>query len=223
MKVLAEKEFNLTIQSPANIILKETPQGQPKVIQLANSNMLKIFYPKRKKHFLHKVNNKALLFCQNAQRLRQAGFIAPQIQTTYYYPAWDCHLVQYNKIAGQDLRSHGLHGNFTVFNNFANYLCQLHQAGIFFRAIHLENILYTDEQQYALIDICDVRFQNSPLSAFSRYRNFKHLFVNKLDRPLWHHIDHQQFLTTYFTSTRFNKIKQLYLNQLLAKWINQGY
>ncbi|MOA52408.1 hypothetical protein D3C78_1757000 [compost metagenome] len=50
----------------------------------------------------------------------------------------------------------------------------LHQSGIYFRSLHLGNIVVTPEGKLGLIDVADMRFLRSPLSARLVKRNLQH-------------------------------------------------
>ncbi|MNZ73082.1 hypothetical protein D3C78_914830 [compost metagenome] len=51
---------------------------------------------------------------------------------------------------------------------------RLHQSGIYFRSLHLGNIVVTPDQQLGLIDVADMRFLRGPLSARMVKRNVQH-------------------------------------------------
>tara|TARA_R110001592_G_scaffold363352_2_gene684792 strand:- start:58669 stop:58977 length:309 start_codon:yes stop_codon:yes gene_type:complete len=54
------------------------------------------------------------------------------------------------------------------------FIRDLHEKGIYFRSLHLGNIVLTPENQFGLIDISDMKFYRKPLSKNRRLRNFKH-------------------------------------------------
>jgi RIO-like serine/threonine protein kinase len=57
----------------------------------------------------------------------------------------------------------------------AAYILKLHQLGIYFRSLHLGNVLRTPDGGYGLIDFLDIRFKRAPLGRLLVRRNFRHL------------------------------------------------
>ena len=51
---------------------------------------------------------------------------------------------------------------------------RLHAAGIYFRSLHLGNIVVTPDNQMGLIDVADLRFLRAPLSPALVKRNLQH-------------------------------------------------
>ncbi|MNJ36783.1 hypothetical protein D3C77_315850 [compost metagenome] len=51
---------------------------------------------------------------------------------------------------------------------------RLHKSGIYFRSLHLGNVVVTPQQQMGLIDVADMRFMRAPLSKRMIRRNVQH-------------------------------------------------
>ena len=52
---------------------------------------------------------------------------------------------------------------------------QLHRSGVYFRSLHLGNVVVTPDQRLGLIDVADMRFLRPPLSARMIRRNVQHM------------------------------------------------
>ena len=57
----------------------------------------------------------------------------------------------------------------------AAFMRRLHGAGIYFRSLHLGNVVLTPAGEYGLIDFLDMKTYSKPLSAWQVSRNFRHL------------------------------------------------
>ena len=52
---------------------------------------------------------------------------------------------------------------------------RLHDEGIYFRSLHLGNVVLTPQGELGLIDIADVRLHRGPLTRFWRKRNLRRM------------------------------------------------
>ncbi|HBB99970.1 MAG TPA: toluene tolerance protein [Pseudomonas sp.] len=156
-------------------ILEQDSFG-PKVYRLRDGNMLKLF---RRKRLL----SSALLrphsrrFCANAIALQALGI--PTLQPLHLYrlddPNWTA--VLYRPLPGdtlsQLLRDEGI--SWTELRlELARFINRLHANGVYFRSLHLGNIVRTPEGQLGLIDIADLKNRRRPLGARLVRRNREH-------------------------------------------------
>ncbi|MGL4315179.1 MAG: lipopolysaccharide kinase InaA family protein [Pseudomonas sp.] len=174
-KLTIEELQNLTNNST---VIEHDGLG-PKVLKLTDGSFLKLFR-KRKALSSETLKPYAIRFAENAERLRELGFSSPQIIDTYklsgsinrtavhYLPLPGTTLRQALKTATPEQRQQ------LVFQ-FGELLSKFHQRGIYFRSLHLGNVLVLPDQQLGLIDLADMRIGNRPLSINKRRRNLKHL------------------------------------------------
>jgi len=148
----------------------------PKVYQLRDGNMLKLF---RRKRLL----SSALLrphsrrFCTNATALQGLG--VPTLQPLYLYrlddPAWTA--VLYRPLPGETL-SQLLRDDelswIALQPELARFINRLHVSGVYFRSLHLGNIVRTPDGQLGLIDIADLQNLRRPLGGRLIRRNREH-------------------------------------------------
>lgn len=157
----------------------EQDRHGPKVLQCANGDYIKVF---RIKHAisLARLRNPARRFCANAQRLRALGFATLTPLALYRIPHLDRWAVRYAPLAGETLR--GLMQQFSLPESaipaLGRYIAQLHARGVYFRSLHLGNVVLQPDGRLGLIDVLDCRFRwfGWPLTAAQRERNFQHLF-----------------------------------------------
>ena len=62
-----------------------------------------------------------------------------------------------------------------LVERFGKFLAQLHDKKVYFRSLHLGNVLLMDDGEFALIDIADMRIYPSPLRNALRQRNLRHM------------------------------------------------
>lgn len=148
----------------------------PKVYRLRDGNMLKLF---RRKRLL----SSALLlphsqrFCVNAASLQAQGI--QTLKPLHLYrlddAAWTA--VLYRPLPGETL-SELLRDNNdlwpTLAPKLAAFIKYLHKCGVYFRSLHLGNIIRTADGQFGLIDIADLQHRRRPLSRHLIRRNREH-------------------------------------------------
>lgn len=177
-KALSDGELSaLTIGAQ---ILEEDSLG-PKVYRLADGTFLKLF---RRKRLL----SSALLypysirFWENAERLKRLGI--PTLTPIHLYRLEEASLsaVLYRPLPGKTLKDLYLE-NPDAFPEhlpkLIDFIRMLHRNGIYFRSLHLGNIVLTPQGALGLIDIADLSFQRRPLSRAKAKRNLAHF-----SRPL---------------------------------------
>ncbi|MGV8843074.1 MAG: toluene tolerance protein [Pseudomonas sp.] len=170
---LTNTEFNALI---VGATLVEVDSHGPKVYRLANGEYLKLF---RRKRFF----SSALLvpysvrFYSNAAQLRSNDI--PTIEPFALYQledtAWTA--VHYRPLYGTTLKDLFTQDHSTAKKNLPlliEFFHTLHRKGIYFRSLHLGNIVLTPENQLGLIDIADLAFHRSSLSKSKTKRNMAH-------------------------------------------------
>ncbi|WP_256672534.1 toluene tolerance protein [Pseudomonas sp. C1C7] len=148
----------------------------PKVYLLQDGNILKLF--RRKRIFssaLFRPYSKR--FIDNAVELQKLG--VPTLQVLQYYrlqtPGMTA--VLYQPLPGETLRQVANKEGFSwqqALPDLVGLIRSLHQSGVYFRSLHLGNIVITPDQRMGLIDVADMRFLRKPLPAHLIKRNLQH-------------------------------------------------
>jgi tRNA A-37 threonylcarbamoyl transferase component Bud32 len=157
----------------------------PKVLLLPDGSYLKVF---RRKRLLSSAlwYPYARRFADNAGRLAARGIPCPQVLRVYSFPIIRAHVVHYLPLAGETLR-HLIHSTadeatlHALRTQLGGFVAELHAKGIYFRSIHLGNVVRGDDGRLGLIDIADMRIGRSGLSRRLRKRNLAHLLRYKGD------------------------------------------
>lgn len=149
-----------------------------KVIVLADGTFLKIFHT-RHHPVLARLRPPAQRFARNAEILNKAGVATPQIKEL-------CWVDKTNGISGciyQPLPGKSLETihreiqelTHETIKKLALFIKSLHKSGIYFRSLHLGNILQLDNGNFGLIDFLDLSFKRRPLNKWEIKRNLAHL------------------------------------------------
>lgn len=220
MDIISFNEFNdITRQSKT---IRYGRINQPKVLE-ADNTIIKLFYRKRKLLSSDRIKPQAMRFYDNIQSLRAYGYDVPKLIKIQYCAELAVYLIHYHKIEGQDVRSLAKCGNISIIHDVIKLLADLHKNGVFFRSIHLENLLYTSDGKIALIDISDLKIKSKSLTPYLRYRNLKHLFLqNSNDTEIWKNFGMNQFFTLYFKSTELSSYSRKLLSYFIKRTMNKA-
>lgn len=157
-------------------VIAGTQKGD-KVLLLANGNMLKLF---RLRRFL----SSALIFpyCQrfanNAERLDRLGVPTVDVVARYLISKKPrITAVEYKPLAGivlrELIREQKIEDN--LLRRLGNFVARLHQHGVYFRSLHMGNVVLLENSIFGLIDIADLKIHRLSLSSAKRLRNFQHM------------------------------------------------
>ena len=157
----------------------------PKVLRLENGNFLKLFRGRRC-YTSGSFNPYSERFAVNSERLQGMGIAAPKILDLYQLKDGST-AVLYQPLPGQTLRqvmqSMGSPAvRQALVERFGKFLAVLHDKGIYFRSLHLGNVLLMDDGEFALIDIADMHLYPSALRIALRQRNLRHMQRYPQDR-----------------------------------------
>ena len=150
-----------------------------KVLALANGNMLKLF---RRKRLITSAAWRpyAQRFADNCQGLSKLGIPCPEVLSVYRIPSIERDAVLYIPLAGKTIRQLITSGMSEQEESLLKHAIQgfisiLQDKGVFFRSLHLGNIVKTPAGSLGLIDVADMKLKKGALGKFQRNRNAKHL------------------------------------------------
>ncbi|WP_278349522.1 lipopolysaccharide kinase InaA family protein [Stutzerimonas kunmingensis] len=176
MRTLTQSEFK-KLSSNATVI--ELDGLGPKVLKLTDGSFLKLF---RKRPFFSRETLKpyAKRFAENSARLKKLGFSSPKIIGVYrLVDPTNKTAVHYWPLPGQTLRqalgNSDAERRQQLIELFGELLAKLHTNGVYFRSVHLGNVLVQPDGQLGLIDLADMRISRFALSQRKRQRNLKHM------------------------------------------------
>ncbi|MBK6637317.1 MAG: toluene tolerance protein [Rhodocyclaceae bacterium] len=172
MKSLSDAEF-LALREGAKVI-EQDGHGE-KVLLLVDGTFLKLF---RRKRLISSAMwyPYAKRFVDNAAYLVKRGIAAPKVIALYRVPSRERDAVHYHPVPGQTLRqlfrANPVPADLAdIRTQLVRFVHTLFNHGIYFRSLHLGNIVRQPDGSFGLIDISDLQHKSSPLSAYMRKRN----------------------------------------------------
>lgn len=156
----------------------------PKVLRLEDGSFLKLFRPRRW-YTSGSFNPYSERFASNSEQLRTLGIPTPHILGLYRLNDASS-AVRYTPLPGLTLRQalQSLDSSLreSLVERFGRFMAQLHERGVYFRSLHLGNVLLMDDGEFALIDVADLRIYPSSLRYALRQRNLRHMQRYPQDR-----------------------------------------
>ncbi|PKO85994.1 MAG: toluene tolerance protein [Betaproteobacteria bacterium HGW-Betaproteobacteria-12] len=150
-----------------------------KVLRLADGTMLKLF---RRKRLL---TSAALFpyaqrFARNAAALAKADIPVPTVIAVWRLSELARDLVHYAPLAGITLRELVRAGltpedKRQRRDELTRFIVNLHNKGIYFRSLHIGNVVVTPDGRFGLIDFSDLRIYPWSLGKYLRARNMRRM------------------------------------------------
>lgn len=115
-------------------------------------------------------------FANNSAALQRLGIPCPQVIEVFRVPDIARDAVHYHPLVGDTLRDLAEKPLDEVDRGylrdaFNRFVRRLHDLGVYFRSLHLGNVVLTPAGELGLIDISDIRIHGKPLSKYWRKRN----------------------------------------------------
>lgn len=185
--------LGMAVQTPAPQAFEALSKGAqvieedglgPKVLRLEDGSFLKLFRARRW-YTSGGFNPYSQRFATNSQHLQQLGIAAPRILDVYSLRDGSS-AVRYQPLTGltvrQALQSLDSGVREALVERLGRFMAVLHERGIYFRSLHLGNVLLLEDGEFGLIDLADMRIYPSALRSALRQRNLKHMQRYPQDR-----------------------------------------
>ena len=176
METISQVEY-LALKEGAKVL--EADHFGDKVLRLADGTILKLF---RRKRLLSSatIYPYARRFVANAKALAKRGVPVPHILGIARIPSISRDAVHYAPLAGATLRELAQAGldparEAALKAAFTRFVIDLHDSGVYFRSLHIGNVVCTPEGKLGLIDFSDLRIHPWPLGRYSRVRNMRRM------------------------------------------------
>lgn len=180
-----------------------------KVLLRPDQSIVKLFRTKRILS-LSVVYPYSLRFSKNAKRLNRMGIPSVKVERLFFCPSIRRHGVVYPMLEGETLadilKAHPERDD--VLEKLAAFMARLHERKIYFRSLHLGNVLELPGGDFGLIDVADLCFCRAPLSMDQRRRNFRHLLRNPLHRPIFEQFGLECFVACYLGAAGLSQDKK---------------
>ncbi|ROM55704.1 bifunctional O-antigen ligase/aminoglycoside phosphotransferase family protein [Pseudomonas rhodesiae] len=185
--------LGMAVQTPAPQAFEALSKGAqvieedglgPKVLRLEDGSFLKLFRARRW-YTSGGFNPYSQRFATNSQHLQQLGIAAPRILDVYSLRDGSS-AVRYQPLTGltvrQALQSLDSGVREALVERLGRFMAVLHERGVYFRSLHLGNVLLLEDGEFGLIDLADMRIYPSALRSALRQRNLKHMQRYPQDR-----------------------------------------
>lgn len=149
--------------------------------------------------------NEAKRFAMNAHELNQRFIPAPQVDSLWSVGA-SVTIAKYKKLPGLSVRELWRKSSFNDEQSLellAQFIAKLHDAGVYFRGLHVGNIVF-HAGVFALLDVSDVQFLGQSLKRTERIRNFCPLLRYAEDLKILGPEKMQRLLESYEERTGFD-------------------
>jgi hypothetical protein len=151
----------------------------PKVLLLRDGSMLKLF---RRKRLLSSAMwyPYAQRFADNCRRLHELEVPCPEVIGVLRIRSVERDAVLYRPLEGMTVRqliASGLSEKNAELlrKKLRSFIEVIHERGIYFRSLHLGNIVQTPCGAIGLIDVADMSISKRRLGRLARYRNREHV------------------------------------------------
>ncbi|MFJ7798752.1 O-antigen ligase family protein [Pseudomonas sp. NPDC096950] len=199
-------------------VIEEDGLG-PKVLRLVDGSFLKLFR-RRRWYTSGSFNPYSERFAVNSEQLRALGIPTP-VTLGLYRLEDGSSAVHYSPLPGNTLRQvlQGITApavRQALVERFGKFMAQLHEQGVYFRSLHLGNVLVLEDGEFGLIDLADMRIYPSSLSLSLRQRNLRHMQRYTEDRR-WLFEDHfEALLQGYAVTASESAVSNLHRQVLAA-------
>lgn len=151
-----------------------------KVMILQDGTFLKLF---RRKFLIRSafIRPYAQRFADNANKLEKLGITCPSIIQVYRIPSIKRDAVHYHPLPGttlRDLYRDDLEYPADLRERFLKFVNHIQDLGVYFRSIHLGNVVLTPEGKMGLLDISDMKIFRRSLSQRQRKKNCEYIARN---------------------------------------------
>lgn len=216
MRALAYADYQ-ALRKDADVI--EADFFGDKVLRLADGNFMKLF---RRKRLISSAAfyPYAKRFADNALTLQKRGIRCPQVLETYRVGDIARDVVHYQPLPGLTVRqliAEPVHFNdVTLLGQFGHFVAELHNQGIYFRSLHLGNVVMTPDNALGLIDIADMKTLRRPLRKSLCLRNFQHMRRYTHDHAWLLQKDGDVFFDSYIAHSKQAWTRQTLLDNLAS-------
>ena len=173
----ASRDIFQALREHAEVI--EADRYGEKVLRLEDGRMLKLF---RRKRLISSATwyPYAQRFADNCQGLALKNLLSPTVIAVYRFPDLNRDAVLYHPLPGKTIRQlikEGLPDKeaHLLRNQLHDFVRSIQDRGVYFRSLHLGNIVRTANCELGLIDVSDMVIKKSPLGHLARKRNLNHL------------------------------------------------
>lgn len=190
-----------------------------KVIRLPDGKFLKTFWFRR---FLssRRLYPEAYRFSLNAKALQRRGVPTIIVIKRLKIPHLNRTGVIYHPLVGRTLRQVAKAGEFDaeLSGRLGAFIAGLHRKGVYFRSLHLGNVMFCQDGALGLIDISDMKVYPWTLGQRASMRNLFHLFRYPNDSQVLSDVGISAFMDGYLEEKFCPRMKRRMHHQI-NRWV----
>ncbi|MEE9212230.1 MAG: lipopolysaccharide kinase InaA family protein [Phycisphaeraceae bacterium] len=168
------------------------------VMQLVDGQWAKLFRPPRLLSSA-RFYPYAVRFQHAARELKKRGVRTVEVTAVWRVKGLNRHVVVYRPVDGMELREllADAARRSRLLPALSGFIAELHRKGVYFRSLHLGNVLWCPDDVFALIDVSATRFKPRPLPPLLRARSFKRMCNYEQDRQALQSYGFTAFMRRY--------------------------
>ena len=214
MRILGRNEYQTLLDRSE--VLERDRYGD-KVLRTDDGLFLKMFRIRRL------ISSKVLFpeslrFALNAKSLKKRDIATVTVTERVKIPHLKRSGIFYHPIEGRTFRQVAQAGEIDagLVCRLGEYIAQLHKKGVYFRSLHLGNVILCPDGSMGLIDIADMQASPWPIRMSARIRNFRHLLRYPQDVKVLSEAGIESFVDGY---TKDYPQIETKLNSEIKKWL----
>jgi tRNA A-37 threonylcarbamoyl transferase component Bud32 len=147
------------------------PGRRSSIVELADGSVLKLF--RRGSRIANLRRSRARQFARSARRLRERGLCTVDVLDVLRVNELGREGVIYRPLPGTEVRQliRSESATAEVLGAFARLAAELHRKGVYFRGLHLGNVILMDGGSLGLVDVAGTSFSRASLGVAKRVRN----------------------------------------------------
>lgn len=126
--------------------------------------------------------------------------------------------VVYERLDGSSLRD--LEGAFDL-GELAEFVVALHARGVYFRGLHLGNVIARDDGAFGVVDVQDVRLRRRPLGLRMRERNLGILCSHPQDRQYMDNGHWSELVMAYCRRAGMSVAEAAHMREMVAGQVSK--
>jgi len=220
MKQISEHDYQDLVEGAE--LLKKDTHGD-KVWRLVDGRIAKLFRVKRRISSA-RLSSYAKRFKQNSEKLKRRGIQTITVDEYVECKEIERQIIIYHYLPGETLEELFSENPDSpeLIEKFARFLARLHGDGIYFRSVHMGNVVLCENGELGIIDITDIRFSIFALRPWQRARNFYHMLRRPLESGVIHAFGISRFIDTYLETAKLSSLKKILFLRYLPRSILQG-
>lgn len=188
--------------------------GQSKVFLTPDQKIIKIFPVS---HFLKELfSSRMKRFLKIVAKLKHLHISTISPEACYRSTSPSLNIIVYPYIEGSCLRD-ALQQNIELLRNFSHFLAHLHRFNVYFRGIHLGNVVIDKKQHFTLIDVGNTKFK---VNLRRRAKNIVYILKYYADTPLLQKYGIARFINEYLQAAQLTTREEKIFKKNLRRYLN---